>query len=134
MNIGERLRQLRLGHNMTLLDVKEKTGLSVSHLSDIERGRTKPSLDALESLAICYGITLADLMNGVDPAIVDSRGYPDGLRELVEEGDISDEWARMLSRIEFRGNRPTSTKEWAFLYYYLNSILEKDNDSENKQE
>ena len=44
MTIGERLRWLRQKRNMTLRDVMCFTGLSVSHLSEIERGRAKPSL------------------------------------------------------------------------------------------
>lgn len=126
MNIGERLRELRLGNNMTLLEVREKTGLSVSHLSDMERGRAKPSFDALESLALCYGITMSDLMTGVDPAAVEPSNYPDGLRELVERGEVSDEWAEVLSRIEFRGRRPTSPRDWELLHTYLRTTFEED--------
>ncbi len=67
MTIGERLRWLRQKRNMTLRDVMCFTGLSVSHLSEIERGRAKPSFDALESLARCYGITVSQLLIGVGP-------------------------------------------------------------------
>lgn len=126
MEIGERLRQLRTGRNMTLLDVKERTGLSVSHLSDIERGRARPSLDAIEALARCYGIGLADLMTGVDPLVADPGGYPDGLRQLVERGDISREWADVLNRIEFRGRRPASAREWEMLHVYLQAMFDRD--------
>lgn len=126
MNIGERLRELRLGNNMTLLEVREKTGLSVSHLSDMERGRAKPSFDALGSLALCYGITMSDLMAGVDPAVVEPSNYPAGLRELVVRGGVSDEWAEVLSRIEFRGKRPTSIRDWELLHTYLRTTFEKD--------
>ncbi len=126
MEIGERLRQLRTGRNMTLLDVKERTGLSVSHLSDIERGRTRPSLDAMEALAECYGIGLADLMTGVGPIVADPSGYPDGLKELVERGDISREWADVLNRIEFRGRRPSTVRDWEMLHGYLRLMFDGD--------
>lgn len=126
MTIGERLRQLRNGLKMTLLDVGEKTQLSVSHLSDIERGRTRPSLDTLEVLAACYGISLADLMAGVSPTAVSCDNYPAGLAALVEHAEVIPEWADTLSRVEFRGKRPTSTDEWRMLYLYLKTMLDRE--------
>ena len=65
MTIGERLRGLRQKRKMTLRDVQGKTGLSVSHLSDVERGQANPSFSALASLAACYGLTISQLLIGV---------------------------------------------------------------------
>lgn len=44
-----------------LREVSEDTGISVSYLSDIERGRTLPSLKTLITLCDYYGIVIGDL-------------------------------------------------------------------------
>ncbi|HHV39753.1 MAG TPA: helix-turn-helix transcriptional regulator [Tepidimicrobium sp.] len=64
--IGARLRGLRQKHSMTLRAVQDKTGLSVSHLSDVERGQANPSFHALKTLASCYGMSMSRLMEGVE--------------------------------------------------------------------
>lgn len=127
MELSQRLRELRRGLGMTLLDVKQRTGVSVSHLSDIERGRTRPSLETLTALARCYGVSMADLMAGVDSEEASAPAQVPGLRELVEKQEIPEEWAELLSRIEWRGRRPRSENEWMMLYMFLRNLLDRDN-------
>jgi transcriptional regulator with XRE-family HTH domain len=72
MTLGERLRQLRERWEDTLKVIADETGLSVSYLSDIERGRTEPSLKTLAKLARAYHINVPALL-----APVDLDGLPD---------------------------------------------------------
>jgi transcriptional regulator with XRE-family HTH domain len=58
----ESIRIARKQRDMTLAQVAERTGLSVSFLSDLERGRTDPSLSSLRRLAACYGVKAASLL------------------------------------------------------------------------
>lgn len=58
----ESIRTCRKQRDMTLAQVAEKTGLSVSFLSDLERGRTDPSLSTLKRLAACYSMPVAYLL------------------------------------------------------------------------
>lgn len=51
---------------MALREVQDKTGLSVSHLSDVERGQANLSFHALKALASCYGMSMSQLMEGVE--------------------------------------------------------------------
>lgn len=51
---------------MTLVQVAESTGLSVSFLSDIETGRTHPSLVTLVKLTECYHTSIAALFIEAD--------------------------------------------------------------------
>ena len=53
--LGLGLRTVRRQHQMTLVQVSRVSGLSVSFLSDIENGRSMPSLRSLQALAACYG-------------------------------------------------------------------------------
>lgn len=54
--LGCTLRNRRREHGLTLTGLSERTGLSVSHLSGIERGVVSPSFKALERLADVYGL------------------------------------------------------------------------------
>lgn len=56
------IRTVRKQQKMTLAQVAEVTGLSISFLSDLERGRTNPSLSTLKRLAACYGVQVAYLL------------------------------------------------------------------------
>jgi transcriptional regulator with XRE-family HTH domain len=63
--IGQVLRQARLSLGASLREVARSAGISVSHLSTIERGVAQPSLGLLHRLAACYGIDAADLFGGL---------------------------------------------------------------------
>lgn len=65
VTLGERLRWLRERSSMTLETVARIAGISISYLSDLERGRTQPSLWVLFKLSIVYGITASELLRGV---------------------------------------------------------------------
>ena len=49
--LGRRIRKLRLERRMTLKQVENASGLSATHLSEIERGRTSPTIGALVRIA-----------------------------------------------------------------------------------
>lgn len=56
--LPEMLRAMRKARGLTLREVSELSALSVSFLSDLEHGRTRPSLDTLERLATAYQQTI----------------------------------------------------------------------------
>lgn len=60
MGLGERLRQLR--GLLTLKEAAALAGISVSYLSDIERGRTEPTLRTLGKLARAYDTTIGVIL------------------------------------------------------------------------
>jgi transcriptional regulator with XRE-family HTH domain len=49
--LGRRIRKLRVERRMTLKQVEQACGLSATHLSEIERGRTSPTVGALVRIA-----------------------------------------------------------------------------------
>lgn len=59
-DLPSNLRRCRKANGLTLKAAASWTGLSVSFLSDIERGRTKPSLETLKKLSNAYN-TMIDL-------------------------------------------------------------------------
>jgi transcriptional regulator with XRE-family HTH domain len=49
--VGTRIRQARVGQRKTLKDVEATSGFSSTHISEIERGRTSPTIGALIRIA-----------------------------------------------------------------------------------
>ena len=60
------IRKQRQAKNMTLKDMSEKTKLSVSFLSDIERGVAKPSMVSMRKIARALGISLLSFTDDAD--------------------------------------------------------------------
>ena len=128
MKLEARVRELRKKQNLTLKDLAGYTNLSVSYLSDIERGRTTPSLSTLESLSRVFNLSVADFLSGVDFAGEQTdAGLPSGLSDLLNDeeyaSEIDESWVSLLKRIELRGKRPQTKREWLELYLSLRRIL-----------
>jgi transcriptional regulator with XRE-family HTH domain len=70
-DLGPRLRRLRTARDLTLAQVGEETGLSVSTLSRLESGGRRATLELLLPLARVYGVTLDELVDA--PATGDPR-------------------------------------------------------------
>lgn len=51
MDIGQNIKQIRKERRMTLIQLSSMCGISVSFLSDIERGARLPSIEKLFTLA-----------------------------------------------------------------------------------
>jgi transcriptional regulator with XRE-family HTH domain len=132
MRLGDRIRELRKNKEETLKDISNSIDLSVSYLSDIERGRTNPSLQTLEIIANHFDITVTDLLSGVEFAgDRTENSLPPGLSDLLNDkelgGDkIDDSWKELLLKINLRGKRPQTKMEWLELYLSLKRILEKN--------
>lgn len=130
MRLKDKLRELRTGRDLTLKNLAETTGLSVSYLSDIERGRTNPSLKTVEALADALDVSVQILLTGVE--FIEETSHddlPEGLKELVNDEEFNQElnrdWIDLLSKIQMRGKRPQSKREWMELYLHLRRLLEK---------
>lgn len=79
--VGPRLRALRLQREVTLAQLSEETGISVSTLSRLESGGRKPTLELLLPLARSHRVTLDDLVDA--PATGDPRVH---LRPVTVHG------------------------------------------------
>ncbi|UBV45394.1 helix-turn-helix domain-containing protein (plasmid) [Deinococcus taeanensis] len=128
MKLCERLRELRQERGLRLKDVANVSGISVPYLSDLERGRTNPSLDTLQTLAAAYTITVHDLLESVEFYGSSTEGaLPRGLADLLVDPalgpQITPDWIRTLSRIELRGQRPRSKGDWYEIFLHLKRIL-----------
>lgn len=57
ITLGSEMRQVRKARGMTLRDLSAETGISVSHLSAVERGATNPSVESVQRVAKALGIS-----------------------------------------------------------------------------
>ena len=73
--LGEDLRGLRRAQGLTLEDLAEASGKSVSFLSKIERGLARPSVTTLQELADSLGVSVGWFFEAGDPIPEDERPY-----------------------------------------------------------
>ena len=76
MEVGKRIRNLRKAKNMTVTELANASYISQSYLSDIETGRTTPSLDKLMIICNQLNISLSEFFG-------DSIGKSEDLIRLV---------------------------------------------------
>ncbi len=73
--LGSEIRQLRRARELTLADLAEASGLSLSFLSKIERGVSRPSLTSLQDIAEALGVQVGWFFNDVDAAPSNERPF-----------------------------------------------------------
>ncbi|MBS1888656.1 MAG: helix-turn-helix transcriptional regulator [Actinobacteria bacterium] len=81
------MRELRVGRRMTLKFVADRAGVSEGFLSQVERGRTAPSLKTLQSVAHALGLEVGDLF--VDPDLELPHFTPKAGRTVLEIGSLT---------------------------------------------
>jgi transcriptional regulator with XRE-family HTH domain len=77
-NIGARLREARLRQGMSLRSIAQAVGVSASLISQVETGKTQPSVSTLYALVSHLGISIDDLL-GVVPT---AAGTPEPALQL----------------------------------------------------
>ena len=133
MKLGERLRRIRREHQLTLKDLKERADLSVPYLSDLERGVVNPSIETLKKVANAYNMSVSELLSDVEELGKPTQAsYPEGFAKFLEDPDYRDElnedWKNLLIGIKFRGQQPSSKREWVELYLNLRRIFSSRED------
>lgn len=92
LRLGERLRQLRVAAGLTQSELAGER-FSKEYVSQIERGKTRPTRETVEWLAVRLGVDAGFLANGV---ATDERGRLEGAlarAEALLEGARNDEAA-----------------------------------------
>jgi transcriptional regulator with XRE-family HTH domain len=85
--IGEELRRVRLSRKLSLRNVASAVGVSASLLSQVETGKTQPSVSTLYALVNHLGVSLDGLMKGIsqsDGTASDGSVYEDGHHGIVQ--------------------------------------------------
>lgn len=79
MQIGDKLRAVRLQRHLTLAGLSKDAGVSKSMLSNIERNLSAPTVTTLQKIAGALGVDLASLFSNLDAG---DPGAPSGRRTL----------------------------------------------------
>ncbi len=83
-SLGDKLRAARRRRGLSLREASGLAGLSVSHLSAIERGTRNISLAGLQRLAVALGISVSDLFGSSSGS---GRLVQAGRRPVLDTGD-----------------------------------------------
>lgn len=131
MTLGERLRELRLHHGLTLVKLAAICPVSYTYLGDLERDVRYPSFHVLSAIARVYDMTVGDLLLDVGEwGEITEKALAPGLLELCEDPsigpEITPEWLTLLGQISLNGKRPQTKLAWLEIYLHLKRILEKD--------
>ena len=62
LELGRKLKQERIRRGLTLKEIEARVGISATHLSDVERGKSSPTVGVLEKIAQALGTRAALLV------------------------------------------------------------------------
>ncbi|MBL8905611.1 MAG: helix-turn-helix transcriptional regulator, partial [Rhizobiales bacterium] len=91
--VGNAVRDLRIAKNKTLAELARASGLSVGHLSQIERGVSSPSVKSLHAISCALDVTISWFFLPADPASAYERDYivrQEHRRALSFNGGVKD--------------------------------------------
>ena len=61
--LGRRIRRIRQERGLTLKQIEAKVDVSATHISEIERGKTSPTVGALEKIALALEVQASHLID-----------------------------------------------------------------------
>ena len=77
VNMGEKLRSLRIEKNLTQKQVADRIGLAISAVSSYESGSRYPTYDTLLKLARMFHVSTDYLLGIADKRNIDVTGLDD---------------------------------------------------------
>lgn len=63
MDIASRLKKIRTAKGYSVYKLSQLSGVSETHIRDLERGERNPSLDTIDRIAKTFGMSLSELLN-----------------------------------------------------------------------
>lgn len=94
--LGKRIQLLRRRAGLTQEQLAERTGLSLKHLGELERGRANPTFSSLENLASSLDVPLVAMLDFEHEGMA-----PERIREELELmiGSATDNDLKIIYRI-----------------------------------
>jgi|LSQX01.2.fsa_nt_gb transcriptional regulator with XRE-family HTH domain len=101
MIVGERIKMFRAEKKLTLRDLSKKADISISFLSDIENGRSNPSLERLKDIAAALNVPIIVLL---DENINNKELSPEQkIKNAVsDDPELSEFWRKLSQREDLR--------------------------------
>lgn len=66
--LPRRLREARKKAGLTQAELAKRAGITQGAISGFEQGTTRPNLETLAAVSVALGITVASLLEEVEPA------------------------------------------------------------------
>ena len=73
--LGKEIRDLRKAKRMTLTELSEVCGYSISFLSQLERNVSRPSIKCLHDISLALGVSISWFFGDTGPALLEERDY-----------------------------------------------------------
>ena len=86
MNISKKLKDIRKTKGISVYKLSQLSGVSETHIRDLERGDKNPSIDTLSKIVSPLGTSLSDFLNETE-----------GVSYLSEKEKTLVEYFRLLS-------------------------------------
>jgi transcriptional regulator with XRE-family HTH domain len=111
--LGQRIRELRGEHDLSLRELARKLDISAAFLSDIELGRRHPSDQLLAKIARSLGTSVEDLRQLDTRPVVDELrrlastdpAYGFAFRQIVEKRLTAEQLLNLLAKQPAGGNK-----------------------------
>ncbi|WP_312099036.1 helix-turn-helix domain-containing protein [Niallia sp.] len=104
MLVGVKVKKIRLKRGYSINELSDRSGVSKSYLSYIERGIQKnPSLQVLTKLANTLDTNVEDLLDNNNTAIdgID-EDWVSLVEKAIEDGITKEEFAGILEYVKFK--------------------------------
>lgn len=118
MKLSAKLRELRTKNKLTLKELSERSGISISFISDIENGRRNPSIEKLKSLANALGVSADEFLK--DSSFGDTKQNNKSKLSKKDLRDISRDVESLMKKLNNGEDGPT----------YYDDIEMKEEDKE----
>ncbi|WP_121610035.1 XRE family transcriptional regulator [Mesobacillus foraminis] len=109
MGVGQQIKRLRIQKEYSITELAEKSGVSKSYLSYIERGiQENPSLHVLSRLANTLGVSPEELMGEASTAEHLPPVDPEWLEmidEAIKNGIRKEDFAFYLDFVKFKNKQ-----------------------------
>ena len=126
-NFGKWCRRLRIDKGLSMSEMAEKLGYKQNHVSQIEQGKTNPSLEFLEKCLKVYEIPEAEKADFIAQALSSSDRIVLELEKItiIPKEDL----AKLLAVLVFSLKEPyPASEEWNAVTKALKRLLDGIND------
>ena len=116
MALSEQIRKRRQEEGLSVADLARLAQVSKAYISQLENdiNGVRPSADVLFRIASALGTSVSALLEKQDNAQL--ANIPEELQKFALAEHLPEEEIKLLARIEYRGRRPKTIKDWEFIY------------------
>jgi transcriptional regulator with XRE-family HTH domain len=114
--VGQRLRSERERHGVSLRELARRLEISPSALSQIETGRSRPSVGTLYAIVSELDMSLDELFGSLRPLVLDASGSPEETGATLVQRRQTRKGIELESGVRWERLTPTPEPDADFLY------------------